>query len=167
MAHAMTTGIHFGLTSGVITTLGLMVGLNSGTHSTLAVIGGIVTIAIADAMSDAMGIHIAKEAENRHSHRDVWIATLSTFAAKFVMSIVFIVPILLFELDTAVMVSVVAGLAVLAALSYVIARDQGESPWHSIVEHVGIAIVVIILTHYVGVGVAYLFGDETAQLAAL
>ena len=42
-------GVGFGLTSGVITTLGLMVGLYSGTASRIAVIGGIITIAVADA----------------------------------------------------------------------------------------------------------------------
>ena len=58
------TGISFGLTSGVITTLGLMVGLHSGSHSRAIVIGGIMTIAIADAMSDALGIHVSEESKN-------------------------------------------------------------------------------------------------------
>ncbi len=56
MKESLNTGISFGLTSGVITTLGLIVGLHSGTHSKLAIIGGIITIAIADAFSDALGI---------------------------------------------------------------------------------------------------------------
>lgn len=38
-----------------------MIGLMAGTHSKLAVLGGILTIAIADAMSDALGIHISQE----------------------------------------------------------------------------------------------------------
>ena len=33
MKHSVRTGLSFGLTSGVITTLGLMVGLHAGTHS--------------------------------------------------------------------------------------------------------------------------------------
>lgn len=37
----------------------LMAGLHSGTHSRAIVIGGILTIAIADAMSDALGIHVS------------------------------------------------------------------------------------------------------------
>ncbi len=43
-------GFGFGLTSGIITTLGLIVGLHSSTHSKLAVIGGVIIIAIADAL---------------------------------------------------------------------------------------------------------------------
>jgi len=52
MKHLLKTGLSFGLTSGIITTLGLMVGLNSSTHSDLVVIGGILTIAIADGFLD-------------------------------------------------------------------------------------------------------------------
>ena len=44
MKGPITTGISFGLTSGVITTLGLMVGLHSGTHSAIAVIGGVIIL---------------------------------------------------------------------------------------------------------------------------
>ena len=55
------TGLFFGATSGVITTIGLIVGLNSGTRSITAVLGGILVIAVADAMSDALGIHLAND----------------------------------------------------------------------------------------------------------
>ena len=44
------TGLFFGATSGVITTIGLIVGLNSGTSSVTAVMGGIMVIAVADSM---------------------------------------------------------------------------------------------------------------------
>ena len=50
MRAPLRSGISFGLTSGVITTLGLMVGLQSGTQSRLAGVGGVRTIAIADAL---------------------------------------------------------------------------------------------------------------------
>ena len=65
MKRSVKAGFSFGLTSGVITTLGLMVGLHSSTHSKLVVIGGILTIAIADALSDSMGVHIAVESQNK------------------------------------------------------------------------------------------------------
>ena len=58
MKESVKKGFGFGLTSGVITTLGMMVGLNASTGSRTAVIGGIIAIAIADAFSDAVGMHI-------------------------------------------------------------------------------------------------------------
>jgi len=69
--HSIKTGFSFGLTSGIITTLGLIIGLHAGTHSRLVVMGGILTIATADAFSDALGIHISEESETKHSNKEI------------------------------------------------------------------------------------------------
>lgn len=152
------TGLFFGATSGVITTIGLIVGLNSGTRSVTAVIGGILVIAVADAMSDALGIHLAEEADPSTDHRHVWSATITTFFAKFLFAISFVVPVLLLPLGPAVAASVLWGLLVIVVLSYFLARSQGESPLAIIAEHVGIAIVVLVCSHFIGVWVARTFG---------
>ena len=138
------------MTSAIITTLGLMVGLHSGTKSRLVVIGGILIIAIADAFSDALGIHISEESENKHATVEIWEATLATFFAKFIFASTFIVPLLLFPLNTAIIVSVLYGLILLSLFSLFMAREQGERPWKVIAEHLLIAVVVVIVTHYVG-----------------
>lgn len=151
------TGLFFGATSGVITTIGLIVGLNSGTRSMTAVLGGILVIAVADAMSDALGIHLAEESDPATSHGHVWSATITTFITKFVFSISFVVPLLLLPLSSAVTVSVAWGLLVIVVLSYFLARSQGESPFAIILEHVGIAILVVVLSHFIGVWVAQTF----------
>lgn len=86
MKHSLQVGFSFGLTSGIMTTLGLMVGLHSGTHLKLAVIGGILTIAMADAFSDASGgIHVSEESENKHSMGEIWESTLATFFLKIIL----------------------------------------------------------------------------------
>ena len=140
----------FGLTSGVITTLGLMVGLNSGTHSRPVVIGGILTIAIADAMSDALGIHVSEESKNNSPAIQIWEATAATFAAKFLIALTFAVPVLLAPLDQAICISVIWGLLLLAGLSFFLARTQGIAPWKVIGEHLVIALCVVALAHAVG-----------------
>lgn len=156
MQDSLRTGICFGLTSAVITTLGLMIGLHSGTGSKIVVLGGIITIAIADAFSDALGIHISEESKNIHTAKEIWIATIATFMAKFIFALTFIIPVLLLPLLTAIITSLIWGLCILAALSYFIAKDQKEKPWKIIGEHVLIAIVVIAITHLVGHWVATL-----------
>jgi VIT1/CCC1 family predicted Fe2+/Mn2+ transporter len=152
------TGLFFGATSGVITTLGLIAGLNAGTQSMTAVLGGILVIAVADSMSDALGIHLAEEADPDTDHEHVWSATISTFVTKFVFAISFAVPLLLLPLGPAVAVSVVWGMLVITVLSYFLARSQNESPWMIILEHLGIAILVVILSHLIGAWVANTFG---------
>ena len=152
------TGLFFGATSGVITTIGLIAGLNAGTHSVAAVLGGILVIAVADAMSDALGIHLAEEAKPDATTRHIWEATLSTFAAKFVFAISFAVPLLLLPLRPAVIASVVWGMLVIVVLSYFLARAQRVSPVPVVLEHLGIAAVVVLLSHLIGTWVGTTFG---------
>ena len=152
----MRTGISFGLTSGTITTLGLMVGLHSGTHSKIVVAGGIITIAIADAFSDALGIHISEESENIHTQKQIWAATIITFSSKFICALIFLIPLVFLPLEKAILASIAWGFFVLTALSYMLANAQDEKPWKIILEHLLIAMVVIAVTHYTGNWIASL-----------
>ena len=152
------TGLFFGATSGVITTLGLITGLNAGTQSVTAVLGGILVIAVADAMSDALGIHLAEESDPDTDHAHVWEATLWTFLTKFVFALSFAVPLLLLPLGPAVAASIAWGVFVIIVLSFLLARAQNESPWMIVLEHLGIAILVIVLSHLIGVWVGNTFG---------
>ena len=157
MKRSIKKGFGFGLASGVITTLGMMVGLNASTHSKLAVVGGIIAVAIADAFSDAVGIHISEELENGHGTREIWEATFSTFVSKFLFASSFVVPVLVFKLDAAIAVSVIWGLSLIIILSYHMATQQNVKPYAVILEHVTIVAIVIIITHYVGKWVAMFF----------
>jgi VIT1/CCC1 family predicted Fe2+/Mn2+ transporter len=157
MRHPLKIGFSFGLTSGIITTLGLIVGLHSGTHSRIAVIGGILVIAIADAFSDALGIHMSEESENVHSTREIWESTIATFLSKFVIAITFIVPILLLELTTAIIASVAWGFSLLSIFSFYLAKQQKEKVYKVVGEHLIIATVVVVATHYVGKFIANVF----------
>ena len=151
MKRSFKIGFSFGLTSGIITTLGLMVGLQSGTGSQVIVIAGILTIAIADAFSDSMAIHISQESENHITTKEIWEATVYTFICKFAFSAMFIIPVLLFEdLVIAVILSVLVGLYLIFLLSIAIARARQEPAWKVCGEHLVITVVVILLTHYVG-----------------
>lgn len=154
MRQALTTGISFGLTSGVITTLGLIVGLHAGTHSTLAVVGGVLTIAVADALSDALGIHVAEESNPRRTAGQVWQATIATFSAKLFMALSFLAPLLMLDLGTAIVASIAWGFAVLTLLSWRLARAQGAPAWRVIGEHLLIAAIVVAATHLLGDWVA-------------
>jgi len=154
MKHSLKTGFSFGLTSGIITTLGLLVGLHSGTNSRAVIIGGILTIAIADAFSDALGIHVAEEAEIKHGAREIWASTLSTFIFKFIFSSTFLLPVLFLPLNLAVAVSIIWGVILLSIFSYILARQQKESPAKVMAEHIFIALLVITLTHYLGLWIS-------------
>jgi VIT1/CCC1 family predicted Fe2+/Mn2+ transporter len=154
MKQAFRTGFSFGLTTGIITTLGLMIGLYSGTHSYLTVIGGILIIAIADALADSMGIHISQESENEHTQKEIWQSTLATFVTKFMFTLTFLIPLLVFELSTAVLIGVAWGLVALGVLSFSIAKRERAKPWKVILEHLLIAVAVIITTYFIGMWIS-------------
>ncbi len=150
MKLSIKKGLSFGSTSGIITTLGLIVGLNSNTHSHLVLIGGILVIAIADAMSDALGIHISQEAENKNTKVEVWESTIATFLSKFLFSLTFLIPVLLLPLFTAIIVCIAWGVSLIIVLSYFLAKQQRINPLGVIFEHLIISAIVIVITHYVG-----------------
>jgi VIT1/CCC1 family predicted Fe2+/Mn2+ transporter len=150
LGHALSVGISFGVTSGIITTIGLLVGLSAGTESRTAVLAGILTIAVADSLSDALGIHISEENEGIHSASEVWRATAATFASKFIMALTFLMPVLLLPLDTAVIVAILWGAISLTLLSFSVARRQGTNPKPIVLEHLGVATLVVVAAHVLG-----------------
>ena len=144
------SGVYFGATSGVITTVGLMVGLNAGTESPAAVIGGVLVIAVADGMSDALGMHLAQESDPAVQTRHVWGATVSTFLAKFLVTSTFLVPLLVFPLTRGVTVGVGWGLVLLTAVSVSLARTRGVRALPVVAEHLTIGGLVVALSHVLG-----------------
>jgi VIT1/CCC1 family predicted Fe2+/Mn2+ transporter len=156
MKRAYEQGVGFGLTSGVITTLGLMVGLDAATSSKLAVAGGVISVAIADAMSDALGVHIFEETEHG-KRKNVWESAFATFLAKFFFGLLFLVPVVLFPLRTAILISIIVGLVATIILSYRLAKVNKEDPLKVISVHLILTIIVIIITNYVGKLVALYF----------
>ncbi len=147
---SVKSGFGFGLASGIITTMGLIVGLHSGNSSKAIIISGVLTIAIADAFSDALGVHIAEETKGVHTSSEIWMATFSTLVSKFIFAVTFIIPLALLSVSHAIVVSVVWGLSVLGIFSFFMARAQGEHPWKVVTEHILIAVLVIFLTHFAG-----------------
>jgi len=143
-------GMGFGLTSGVITTLGVIIGLHSGTVSRLAVLVGIIVVAIADAFSDAMGIHVSEEAEHEHTSKELWEAALFTFMSKMVIALSFVIPVALLDLHAAILASLAWGLFLITIFSFFMARSQKEKPYKVIAEHVAVTLLVILIAHYLG-----------------
>lgn len=149
MRESLRSGISFGITSGIVTTLGLIVGLNSGTHSALAVLGGIFALAVSDSLSESMGMHISKKSEAKDKAQAVESA-FGLLASKFITTMTFAIPVLLVDLRTAVVIDVAWGLLLLAALTYSMPEHGTKNRAREIAEHLALAIVVIIAAYYAG-----------------
>jgi VIT1/CCC1 family predicted Fe2+/Mn2+ transporter len=145
------TGLFFGTTSGVITPCGLLVGLAAGTGSIATVVSGILIVAIADSLSDALGIHLSEESRSGQSAAHVWTATAATFFSKLVVALTFVLPFLLLPMQSAIIAALLWGALLLTVMSQQIARLQQVAPLPVIAEHLTVASVVIVLSHLVGV----------------
>jgi len=148
MNHSSKIGFSFGATSGIVTTLGLIVGLSASDASRTAIIGGVLTIAFTDALSDAFGIHISEESENTLSNRDVWIATVSTFVTKIIFALTFLVPIIFLSSTLALIACIVWGILILTLINYIIV--PAHKRWRVISQHLFIGMIVIIVGFIIG-----------------
>jgi VIT1/CCC1 family predicted Fe2+/Mn2+ transporter len=151
-------GLSFGLTSGIITTLGMIVGL-SNLDSKRIIILGIVSVAVADAFSDALGINAAEEAEKKHknSTKCVWESTISTYLSKVIFASLFILPFLFLSINYALTICLVYSILVIGISSYFIAVQRKENPFSMIFEHLAITAAVIIASHFLGKWIEGLF----------
>jgi len=133
----------------------MIVGLNSATSSKLAVVAGIIIMAIADGLADAMGLHLAEESEiengkAKHTSKEVWLTTIFTFLSVSGFCLTFAIPILLFPLKIAVFLAIAWGMLLLVFLNFYIAKIKGERAVKLIFQHILIAVFVIIVSYGVG-----------------
>ncbi len=143
-------GISFGLTSGVITTVGMIVGIDSATGSKLAIVAAILTIAIADSLSDALGIHLSEESRKDETKKPIWTISIYTFLGKLIFSLIFLIPFSLLSTAMAVRVSIVVGLLLIGLLAVTVSKRKHHPVGKELLEHGGMAILVIIASYLVG-----------------
>lgn len=139
----------FGATSAIITNLALITGLDSASNARMEIIAGLLVIALADNLSDALGIHIHQETEFARAS-EVWFSTFTNFTARLLISAVFILFVAVMPLRTAVICSLVYGFAVLTVISAIVAREKGRNIYILMCEHAVIALLVVLVSHKLG-----------------
>lgn len=153
--HQLITGLSFGLTTAVITSLGMIVGIYSATTSKLAVVATIVIMAIADGLSDAASLHTVEEAEVeegriKHNPKEIWLTTFFTFLSVSGFSLSFLIPILIFPLNKAIILTIFWGIFLLTFLNFYISKIRKERATKLIFEHILLATFVILISHLIG-----------------
>ena len=143
------TKFSFGATSAIITNLGIITGLDTLTHPKLSIIAGMLVVALADNIADSFGIHIYQESECI-DNKEIWFSTLSNFLTRIFVSLTFVILVAALPIVLAVPCSICWGLALLAIMSYAIAKDRKVNPYSEIFKHIIIATFVITLSHFIG-----------------
>ncbi len=148
----------FGGTAAIVTEISLIVGLGSAGAGKGPIIGGLLTIALADNISDSLGLHMYNEAEGAGARMSV-LATALNFATRLLVSLSFVAIVLLMSVERSVVVAVIWGLVLLTFVSFVIvkATKSRRSPALEIAKHLVVAAVVIVVSRYVGLLIAESF----------
>jgi len=146
---ARFTNFSFGATSAIVTSLALIVGLDSSANPKLTIIGSLLLLAIADNISDSLGIHIYQESQLL-SPNAIKVSTFTNFITRLLITLSFVLLVIFLPLGYAIIFSVVFGLLLLAIMSYFIAKYQKVNPYSAIFQHVGLAVLVIIMSHFLG-----------------
>jgi VIT1/CCC1 family predicted Fe2+/Mn2+ transporter len=120
-----------------------------------------VLLSIADGLADSAGMHLSEESEiengaSKHTSREVWLTTIFTLVSVVGIAMTFVVPILIFPLGTAVLVAIGWGLLLLVFLNYYIAKIKNENPLRLILEHILLAIALILISNWLGTLLAVL-----------
>ena len=144
--------LSFGGTAALVTSMGLIVGLETSRASQAAVIGSLLIVALADNLTDALGVHIYQEAE-RLPQREALRTTIGNFVTRLGATLSFVLIVAALP-GAAVPVSLAWGFLLLGLLSALIARQRGVSPLSEILKHFAAAGVVMAVSKLIGAWVA-------------
>ena len=148
-------GSYFGIISGTITTIGLIIGLSAGTSSKIALIVGILTIAISDTLSDAFGMYMSRKVADTTDNSEAPIITAAgVVAAKFLISISFLLPILMnSNITKGRNISVLYSFIIIIVASSYLTKIRKEPLLKNIFRYIVITVIVILLTHHSGTAI--------------
>lgn len=141
--------ISFGGTAAIVTSMALIVGLDAARASEKTIVSALLIAALADNLTDSLSIHIYQESE-RLSQREAFIGTLTNFATRLGLCLSFVAIVLLLPRIPALGTALGWGAALLAALSWVLARERQANGFSEIVKHLAVAAAVIFVSWLVG-----------------
>ncbi len=137
------------MTSAVITGIAALGTLFSNPQAKMFVISSLLIFAVADNIADTFGMHVYQDSE-LIKEKQVWIGTLFNYVTRLIISLTFIAILLLFPTNIASVLCIGIGIILLTVMSYLIAKRRKSNPVFMIAEHVGLAIVVLLLSSVVG-----------------
>jgi len=146
----------FGSSAAIITDVSLIVGLGSAQAGKGPILAGLLTIAVADNISDSLGIHMYKESEG-YGQRMSLFSTVLNFLSRLFISFTFIAIVLALPIAHAIYVGLAWGLLLITIISYMISRSNRVSPVKEVLLHILTAAVVVALSHYLGHAITVYF----------
>src|SRR5512143_1666954 len=110
--------VSFGGTAAIVTSVALIFGLDAATATKSTIVSGLLIVALADNLTDALSMHVYQEAERRFQAREAFVATWSNFVTRLLLALTFVLLVVVLPLASAVLASAAWGLSLLVALTW-------------------------------------------------
>lgn len=141
--------ISFGGTAAIVTSMALITGLNAVNAGKPTIVSALLIAAIADNLTDSLSVHIYQESE-RLERREAFVGTLSNFITRFTVCLSFVLIVMQWQGRAAAVAGIVWGMSLLAALTFVIARERKTGVVSEIAKHLVVASMVLFVSQAVG-----------------
>jgi len=149
--------LSFGSTAAIVTSMAPIFGLDAATATKSTIVSGLLIVALADNLTDALSMHVYEESHGRLQPREAFFATFSNFVARLAISLSFVLLVVLLPLASAVIASGAVGLGLLVALTWALARERKVSLAAEMVKHIATALAVILVARGLGIFIAAQF----------
>jgi hypothetical protein len=144
-----TSRISYGGTAAVVTSTALINGLSAADATKSIIVSALLIAALADNLTDALSVHIFQESE-RLEQKDAFTGTITNFVTRLLLCISFVLLVILFPLAYAPNVAILWGMALLVALTCLVARERKAKVLPEVLKHLIVASVVVTASMMIG-----------------
>ena len=149
--------ISFGGTAAVVTSMGLIFGLEAAASSRQTIVAALLIVAVADNLTDSLSVHVYQEAE-RLQGREALRSTVANFVTRLLFALSFVGLAAVLPRSLLLLVAPAWGFALLAWLTYLIARARGAPVGWEIAKHFVVALIVLGVSRWLGTWISGAFG---------
>lgn len=131
-----TSRISYGGTAAIVTSMALVSGLGAAGATKPVVVSALLIAALADNLTDSLSIHIFQESEQL-DQKEAFTGTVTNFVTRLLACLSFVLLVGLLPVSIAVEGTVVWGMSLLAALTYLVARERNVGVWLEVLTFTG------------------------------
>ncbi|MBL0311584.1 MAG: hypothetical protein IPP78_02485 [Holophagaceae bacterium] len=144
-----TSRISYGGTAAIATSMALVSGLGAAGATKPVVASALLIAALADNLTDSLSIHIFQESEHL-DQKEAFASTVTNFATRLLVCLSFILLVGLLPVSVAVGGIIAWGMLLLAALTFLVARERKVGALLEVVKHLLVATSVVLVSSAIG-----------------
>lgn len=144
-----TSRISYGGSAAIVTSMALVSGLDAAGATKSVAVSALLIAALADNLTDSLSIHIFQESEQLEQ-KEAFAGTVTNFVTRLLVCLSFALLVGFLPISIAVESIIVWGMSLLAALTFMVARERKVGVLLEIAKHLLVAAAVIIVSKAIG-----------------